>query len=114
MTVCRRLCPSCGPVWIAAWEMSVVVCADDLATSTVFACPWCGVRVSNEVDARLAHRLADAGAAVSVWDLPAELAEPHPAGPPFSEDDVERLRRCLDRDSWCEAMCGLCREERRR
>jgi hypothetical protein len=96
----RARCFACGPVHVVDGDAKVLVCADDLRTAIAFRCPGCGGQVIQLISTWVADRLANAGVAVVVWQLPAELFEPHPDGPPFTHDDLLDFHQAISQRDW--------------
>lgn len=95
----RTTCPDCGDVELGIVDVKVRVCVDDNQGSYAFRCPVCQVAGAKPADRDVVHILVSSGAPLTMWRLPAELAEPH-AGPPISHDELLAFHQVLDRDDW--------------
>jgi len=105
-TVIRATCERCGDVELRVADVRVLLCAATNEGSYAFRCPTCGGAVAKPADARTVDVLIAAGVELAVWDLPAELDEPH-AGPPFTFDDLIELHFWLESGEAAAALGAL-------
>ncbi len=103
MATIRASCPACGDVELTTREVRVMLCSTTNEGSYAFQCPSCGVAVSKPAEARVVDVLVASGVSLSVWRMPAELAEPH-AGPPITYDDLLEFHFQLQRADWLDVM----------
>lgn len=99
----RASCPMCGDVELGIAEVQVMMCASTNEGSYVFRCPDCQLAVSKPAEPTVVNVLVASGVQMSVWQLPAELEEPH-AGPPVGYDDLLAFHFELERDDWLERL----------
>lgn len=105
-TLIRATCDTCGDIELRVADVQVLLCASTNEGSYVFRCTTCRLAVSKPADARVVDILIAAGVELVVWDMPAELDEPH-AGPPISYDDLIEFHFGLDSGAVDEAVRGL-------
>ena len=98
-TIVRATCLTCGDVELTVDQLTAIVCATTNEGSYAFQCPDCHVAVVKPAEAHVVELLASAGVRLSVFELPAELEEPH-AGAPFSHDDLLAFHDRLEQDDW--------------
>jgi hypothetical protein len=79
---------------------TVRLCVDYQRWSYCFRCPGCGRATVDESDEPTIAPLLGIGVPVQRWHLPAELAEPRPAGPMLAPDDLLDLHLFLHRADW--------------
>lgn len=99
----RASCPTCGDVELTSRDVNVQVCASNNQGSYAFRCPDCEVAVSKLAEPRIVDLLVSSGVRLSVWSLPAELAETH-AGPVLTYDDLLEFHLLLQEDGWLERL----------
>lgn len=102
MATIRASCPTCGDVELTTRDVRVMVCSTTNEGSYAFRCPSCRVGVSKPAEARVVDVLVASGVSLSVWQMPAELDEPH-AGPPITHDDLLEFHFRLRQPGWLEA-----------
>jgi len=83
--------------------VTVRVCAADNQGSYTFRCPACALAVAKPADPKIVDLLVSSGVRLSVWHLPAELAEPHD-GLPITYDDLLEFHYALQQEGWFEAL----------
>jgi len=105
MATIRASCPDCGDVELTTADMTVRVCAEDNRGAYAFRCPACAMAVTKSAEPRIVDLLVSSGVALEVWQLPAELHEPRPAGEPFSHDDLLSFHELLADDRWLAELC---------
>jgi len=71
MTTIRTWCRRCGAVDLKAGRVTLRVCADDESLTYTFQCPGCAGVVARVITDQHARLLAQSGARISVWRLPA-------------------------------------------
>jgi hypothetical protein len=98
-TIVKATCPSCGDIDLTVHQLTAVVCATTNEGSYAFACPECTTSIVKPAAAHVVELLASAGVRVSVFELPAELEEPH-TGDPFTHDDLLAFHDLLQADDW--------------
>jgi hypothetical protein len=98
-TIVRATCPTCGDVELSVHELAAIVCATTNEASYAFQCPSCATAVVKEAEGHVVELLASAGVRLSVFELPAELEEPH-FGAPFTHDDLLAFHDRLQQDDW--------------
>lgn len=103
MAVVRATCDECGDIELTPQDVVVRVCLDDQRASYTFRCPTCLVPVARPVGSRLVELLASSGSTVSLWHLPAELAEEHRGGV-LTCDDLLDFHHLMNDDSWFDAL----------
>ncbi len=104
MAVIRATCNDCGDIELAPGDVLVRVCLDDQRSSYAFRCPTCHSPVARQVESRLVELLASSGSPVSLWHLPAELAEEH-VGPAICHDDLLDFHQLLSNDdAWFDTL----------
>jgi hypothetical protein len=62
--------------------------------------------VAKHADPNVVELLVSSGVKMAVWQLPAELWEPH-AGPPISHDDLLDFHDLLTGERWFERLSAL-------
>ena len=98
-TIVRATCPSCGDVELTVDQLAAIVCATTNEGSYAFQCPDCQLAVVKTAESHVVELLASAGVRLSVFELPAELDEPH-AGAPLTHDDLLAFHDRLQQDDW--------------
>jgi predicted RNA-binding Zn-ribbon protein involved in translation (DUF1610 family) len=88
MTSIKAVCPDCGDINITDTDLRVRICVNDDTVSYTFRCPTCHLATGKPCSRRIGDMLLTAGVKLTAWSLPAELSERHPAGAPFTPDDV--------------------------
>lgn len=73
MTTIRTSCRRCGGVALTAGRVTLRVCADDDSLTYTFQCPGCGCVVARAITDEQGRLLAQSGARISVWRLPASI-----------------------------------------
>ena len=106
MTTIRASCPSCGDVDLTVGDVSVRVCANDQSGSYTFRCPECEMAVAKSADPNVVELLVSSGVKMAVWQLPAELWEPH-VGEVISHDDLLDFHDLLADESWFERLTAM-------
>jgi hypothetical protein len=101
----KASCPTCGDVELTTGDLQVLVCAGTNQGSYAFRCPDCRLAVSKPAEAHVVDVLVASGVRLSVWQLPAELEEPH-TGAPISYDDLLAFHFELQRDDWFERLAS--------
>ncbi len=99
MATVRASCPDCGDVEISSEDVQVRVCIDTSWGSYAFWCPRCTLAVAKPANAGIVHVLVSSGAPLTMWRLPAELAEAH-TGPPLTHDDLLAFHQLLQTEGW--------------
>lgn len=99
----RASCPTCGDVELTSRDVTVRVCAADNQGSYAFRCPACELAVSKPADPKIVDLLVSSGVRLSVWHLPAELAERHD-GPPITYDDLLDFHYAIQKEGWFERL----------
>jgi hypothetical protein len=100
MATIRASCPDCGDVELTTADVQVRVCAEDNRGSYSFRCPDCRMAVVKDAEPRIVDLLVASGVRLSVWRLPAELAEAR-SGDPINHDDLLDFHDLLHNDdSW--------------
>jgi hypothetical protein len=74
MTTIRTSCRRCGGIALTAGRVTVRVCADDDSLTYTFQCPGCGCVVARAITDEQGRLLAQSGARISVWRLPASTS----------------------------------------
>lgn len=95
----RTSCPDCGEVEIGTADVKVRVCTDDSRGSYAFRCRGCGLAVAKPADDEIVQLLVASGAALTMWRLPAELAEVR-TGPPLTHDELLAFHQLLEEEDW--------------
>ncbi|HSH22673.1 MAG TPA: hypothetical protein VK975_01260 [Acidimicrobiales bacterium] len=108
MAIVRATCPDCGDVEICTDDVKVRVCVDTSAASYAFRCPSCSAPVAKPAEAGIVHLLVSSGSPLTMWRLPAELAEPH-RGPAITHDDVLVLHQILETKDWFARVAAMVR-----
>jgi predicted RNA-binding Zn-ribbon protein involved in translation (DUF1610 family) len=98
-TIVRATCPTCGDVELTVDQLAAIVCATTNEGSYAFQCPDCQLAVVKSAEAHVVELLASAGVRLSVFELPAEMEEPH-LGQPLSHDDLLAFHDRLQQDDW--------------
>lgn len=98
-TIVRATCPTCGDVELTVDQLAAIVCATTNEGSYAFQCPECGLAVVKQAESHVVELLASAGVRLSVFELPAELEEPHD-GAALTHDDLLAFHDRLQRDDW--------------
>lgn len=99
-TLIRATCSDCGDVELGTRDLVVRLCEDTESGSYVFRCPSCALPVVRPADMPTIDLLVSAGCRLEVWNVPAELYEPHPVGLPFTHDDLIDFHEQLADDAW--------------
>jgi uncharacterized Zn finger protein len=99
----RASCPTCGDVELTSRQVTVRVCAGNNQGSYVFRCPDCTMAVSKLADPKIVDLLVSSGVRLTVWHLPAELAEAH-EGAPITYDDLLEFHYAIQQDGWFERL----------
>lgn len=95
----RASCPTCGDVELTSGDVTVLICSTTNEGAYAFQCPTCQLAVSKPAEDRVIDLLVSSGVRMSVWQLPAELGEPH-SGRPISYDDLLEFHFGLQSDDW--------------
>ncbi len=98
-TIVRATCPTCGDIELTVDHLTAIVCATTNEGSYAFQCPDCGLAIVKRAEGHVVELLASAGVRLSVFELPAELDEPH-AGQPLTHDDLLAFHERLQDDDW--------------
>ncbi|HVM67722.1 MAG TPA: hypothetical protein VMU14_22805 [Acidimicrobiales bacterium] len=106
----RASCPTCGDVELTSRDVVVRVCAADNAGAYAFRCPSCRMAVSKQAESKIVDLLVSSGVRLSVWHLPAELAEPH-YGEAISYDDLLEFHYAIQRPGWFERLVSSVGQE---
>lgn len=106
MATVRASCQDCGDVEITTDEVQVRVCVESSLGSYSFRCPRCELLVAKPAEAGVVHLLVSSGAPLTMWRLPAELAEVH-AGPPLTHDDLLNFHQLLETDGWFARLAAM-------
>lgn len=106
MATIRASCPTCGDVELTTLDVRVLVCSTTNEGSYAFRCPACRMRVSKPAEGRIVDVLVSSGVQLSVWQLPAELDEPH-SGAAISYDDLLEFHYELQREDWFEQVAAM-------
>ena len=109
MATIKATCPECGDVELTTRDMRVLVCADTNQGSYTFVCPDCRLAVAKPAEQRVIDVLVSSGVRLSVWELPAELAE-EKAGPAITYDDILAFHFAMQETSWFEQLTAGVRE----
>jgi hypothetical protein len=99
MATIRATCGDCGDVELTTADVRVRICTADDQGTYLFRCPECSMTVVKAAEPRTLELLVASGVHVTRWDLPRELLESRPAGPPVSHDDLLDFHERL-RDDW--------------
>lgn len=102
--VIRTLCDQCGEIRLVEDDLTIRRRVGDRDGTVAFRCPRCGIRQVHPLTAEQLRRLAEDGIFAVVWLDPAEVREPKPAGPPFSDADIAALHALLERPDWLRAL----------
>ncbi len=102
MATIRASCLTQGDVELTSRDVTVRVCAADNQGSYTFRCPACALAVAKPADPKIVDLLVSSGVRLSVWHLPAELAEAH-EGLPITYDDPLEFH-LLQQEGWSEAL----------
>jgi len=97
----RASCPSCGDVELTAAEVQVLVCTTTSQASYAFRCPDCRLMVCKPTESRVVDVLVSSGVELRIWQMPAELDEPH-YGAPITWDDILEFHFLLGQEGWFE------------
>ena len=107
MATIRASCPDCGDVELTTRDVQVRVCAEDNQGSYSFRCPDCLMAVVKDAEPRIVDLLVASGVRLSVWRLPAELAESH-EGDPINHDDLLDFHTLLHTDdTWFATLSAM-------
>src|SRR5688572_1955967 len=87
MATIRASCPECGDVELSEAEVSILVCRTTDTTIYSFECAFCSDIVTKPAAPRVVDQLVSTGVRLSVWEVPAEMEEPH-IGPPIDYNDL--------------------------
>jgi len=99
----RASCPTCGDVELTSRDLTVRLCAADNQGSYAFRCPVCELIVSKLAEPAIIELLSSSGVPVTVWELPAELAETH-TGATITYDDILDFHYAMQQDGWFERL----------
>ncbi|MGI8759642.1 MAG: hypothetical protein ACR2K0_10095 [Acidimicrobiales bacterium] len=102
----RTTCPDCGEVETRTEDVKVRVCTDDSRGSYAFRCLNCGLAVSKPADAKIVKLLVSAGTALTMWRLPAELAEAR-SGQPLTHDELLAFHQLLEGPDWFSQLASM-------
>ena len=105
-TLVRATCPECGDVELGLEDVTVVLFAALPEGSYAFQCPECRGAIAKPAQSRVIELLLNAGARLTLCDLPAELDEPR-HGAAISYDDVLDFHFQLQRDDWFDDVTAL-------
>ena len=97
MASIRASCPTCGDVELKSRDVQVRTCASNGRNTYVFRCPQCALAVSKPADPKIVDLLVSNGVRLTVWQLPAELAE-QKDGDIINVDDAIVLHEALQDD----------------
>ena len=106
MAMVRATCPDCGDVEVHNDDVKVRVCVDTSAASYAFCCPRCLLAVAKHADAGIVHLLVSSGSPLTMWRLPAELAEVH-RGPAITHDDLLAFHQLLETKGWFARVAAM-------
>lgn len=98
--VCLTSCPECGRIELPLSEVTLRLCYSDRQASYAFRCSCCKRATSLPASDAVTNVLLAAGARFETWQLPAELKEPKPNGPPITFDDILQFHERLQDDRW--------------
>ena len=104
MATIRASCPTCGDVELTSRDVVVRVCSLDNSGSYAFRCPACRMAVSKQADHKIVDLLVSSGVRLSVWHLPAELAEHH-EGDAINYDDLLEFHYAIQQQGGSSASC---------
>lgn len=107
MATIRATCGDCGDVEMTTRDVRVRVCSADDTGTYLFRCPTCRRTVVKAAEARTIDLLVASGVERELWDLPRELVEDRPAGPPISHDDLLDFHETLRDDRSLAAALDL-------
>jgi hypothetical protein len=101
-------CHDCGAVRVTFQNVRLRVCADNDRWSYSFRCPQCDRATARDISQTSALDLLLAiGTPTEIWQLPAELTEPHPTVEPLTPDDLLDFHLfLLDADPVAEALAS--------
>lgn len=102
----RASCPTCGDVELTSRDVTVLVCSTNNEGSYAFQCPRCRVAVSKAAEAKIVDLLVSSGVRMNVWQMPAELDEPHDGGP-ISYDDLLEFHFELQHEGWFDKVQSM-------
>lgn len=109
MATIRASCADCGDVELTTRDVHVRVCEADNSGSYSFRCPRCHMAVVKPAEPRIVDLLVASGVPMSMWRLPAELAEPR-SGAPITHDDLLDFHELLHTDdSWFLRLSAMVR-----
>lgn len=109
MATIRASCADCGDVELTTRDVHVRVCEADNSGSYSFRCPRCHMAVVKPAEPRIVDLLVASGVPMSMWKLPAELAEPR-SGAPITHDDLLDFHELLHRDDrWFAQVSSMVR-----
>jgi hypothetical protein len=111
-TLIRATCGECGDVELGIDDLLVRRRNDTTTGTYVFRCPSCTVPVVRPADQPTIDLLVSSGCRLEVWSTPAELTEPRPAGPRFTDDDLIELHDILERPDWYDDLVDSLRDDR--
>lgn len=106
----KASCPTCGDVELTTRDVQVLLCSTTNQGSYAFRCPACRVAVSKPAEPRVVDVLVASGVRLSVWQMPAELDEPH-FGEPIGYDDLLEFHFELKADDWFQRLTGTLADE---
>lgn len=87
MTTIKASCPTCGEVELTPPDVALMVCTSAPLSYYAFSCPACRSEVRKPADDHVISLLMSGGVKATVWEVPAEVLEPH-AGPALTYDDL--------------------------
>ena len=111
-TLIRATCGECGDVELGTRDLVVRLCEDTESGTYVFRCPNCALPVVRPADRPTIDLLVSSGCRLEVWNMPAELIEPRPPGPPFTHDDLIDFHEVLSERGWFEELLDAHRRQR--
>ena len=79
------------------------MCSSTSEGSYVFRCPTCLLAVAKQAEESVVDVLVASGVRLSMWQLPAELHEPH-YGPPIDYDELLEFHFDLQDDDWLQEL----------
>ena len=72
----RAGCPTCGPIEVAAAEITILSCLDTSTNLYRFRCPRCGSAIVKDAGPAAVTLLLRAGANVGHWQEPSNHQSP--------------------------------------
>ena len=110
MALIRASCNTCGNVELRSKQVTVRICNDTDDASYYFRCPICQlveIKVIDERDKHIIDILITNGCKPQFWDIPSELWEPTPEGPPIDHDDLLDFHELLMSPGWYETLRAM-------